>query len=127
LEMNAQAWFEAQGLAPADRSLERSLDLRYRGQAFELAVPCPAGEITEAFLTEMVSRFAEAHRQVYGYAFEEEPVDVIALRLEATGHVARARLAPQPETTQPLASALTGTREVWLPETGAFTPCPVYD
>jgi N-methylhydantoinase A len=49
----------------------RSLDLRYKGQGFELNVP--AGP-------KFVAAFHEAHRQRYGYADPARPVEVVNVR-----------------------------------------------
>ncbi len=50
----------------------RSMDLRYRGQGYELNVPAgPAA----------VASFHAAHRRRYGYADETRPVEVVNVRL----------------------------------------------
>jgi len=49
----------------------RSLDLRYKGQGFELNVP---------YGTSAVSAFHEAHRQRYGYADPARPIEVVNVR-----------------------------------------------
>lgn len=56
---------------------ERSADLRYRGQSFELTVEAPDFDALE-------DRFHEAHEQRYGYRMDEEPVEIVTLRLVAT-------------------------------------------
>jgi N-methylhydantoinase A len=43
------------------------------------------------------------------------------------GVVPKATFTPKPLTGSNGARALIERRPVWLPETGAFTPCPVYD
>jgi N-methylhydantoinase A len=128
-DLHAQAddWFAREGIAEGDRMTERAIDLRYAGQAHELTIPCPAGAMDAAALATLRARFEEAHRQVYGYISPEEPIRVVALRLEATGRVPKADLPEHPPATTPLAETRIGTREVWLPETGAFTPCPLHD
>ncbi len=127
LERQAGDWFAREGIAPADRALARSLDMRYEGQAHELMVPCPPGAVTEAMLATLRSRFEDVHRQVYGYISPEEPVRIIALRLEATGTVPKAALAAHPPATLPLADTVVGARRVWLPEAGGLVSCPVHD
>ena len=56
---------------------ERQADLRYRGQSFELTVDAveDPGTLTE--------RLHDAHEGRYGYRLEEEPVDVVNVRLTA--------------------------------------------
>ncbi len=61
--------------------LERSADLRYRGQGFELTVEADdAGRLAE--------RFGEAHERRYGYRLDE-PVELVALRVTARARDAR--------------------------------------
>jgi N-methylhydantoinase A len=127
LERQATQWFDREGIALANRSTARSVDLRYHGQAYELTIDCPDGPITDALLAEVKLRFEAAHTQMYGYASPNEPINVIALRLEATGRVPKARLVSQPPATAPVADAIIGERKVWMPEAHDFVPCQLYD
>ena len=56
---------------------QRRADLRYRGQAFELAVNAQD-------LEELEARFHAAHERRYGYRMEDEQVELVNLRLTAT-------------------------------------------
>lgn len=73
--------------------LTATLDLRYRGQSYELAVPLRAG---------YRRAFHAAHRGRYGYADEARPVEVVTLRLAATA-ASRVRFpaAPAPAGGRP--------------------------
>ncbi|MFC7157262.1 hydantoinase/oxoprolinase family protein [Halomarina halobia] len=66
---------------------ERSVDLRYLGQSFELAVAVPDGAIDEATLDTVAERFHERHERRYGHAYPEEPIELVTLRLRARGLV----------------------------------------
>ncbi|ARO15246.1 N-methylhydantoinase A [Ketogulonicigenium robustum] len=127
LDAKAEGWFAAQGIAGADQSTARTADMRYRGQAFELPVDCPAGLITAETLAALRAGFEAAHTQIYGYAFPDEPIDIIALRLEATGRVQRARLVAEPAATGDVADTIVGTRDLWLPERGTTISVNLYD
>lgn len=127
LEGQAERWFEREGIEPQDRALSRRLDLRYQGQAFELTVDAPEGAVDVALLDAIRAGFEEAHRQVYGFISPSEGIDVVALRLEATGRVAKAELQRHPDATDNVQAARMGSREVWLPEAGAYVTCPLYD
>ncbi len=90
LEDEARAELARQGGAPADVSTERTLDLRYAGQSFELSVPIPPISTgpgptpAEDPLRATVERFHARHQEVYGYASPGHAVDVVAARLSAT-------------------------------------------
>jgi N-methylhydantoinase A len=127
LEAEAEAWFGAEAIAPPDRTLSRVIDMRYDGQAHELAVPCPPGPFDEATLAVLRERFEAAHRYVYGYVSPEEPIRVVALRLDATGRVPKLPLPAHPPATTAPSAALIGERAAWLPEAGGSVTCPVYD
>lgn len=56
--------------------IERSLDVRYIGQSFEITVPFAPGYDRE---------FDARHAQLYGYSNPRRPTEVVNLRLKATG------------------------------------------
>ena len=55
-------------------------ELRYRGQAFELAVDCPEAPEPDA----LRDAFAAAHERAYGYRDPEGEVELVTLRVTAT-------------------------------------------
>ncbi|MDQ3639110.1 MAG: hydantoinase/oxoprolinase family protein [Actinomycetota bacterium] len=66
----------------------RRADLRYRGQSFEITV-----EAEKPFEVEkQEERFHAAHEQRYGYRMDDEPVDLVNLRLIATLPVEKPKL-----------------------------------
>lgn len=127
LENQAVTWFGTEHIGHERRRLTRAVDLRYAGQGHELTVACPAGVIDGNALHAMRHEFEQAHRQAYGYAAVDEPVEITALRLEAVGIVAKAGFKPAAPAQFPAGDAVMGRREVWIPEAGGFTDCPVYD
>ncbi|UFN48858.1 hydantoinase/oxoprolinase family protein [Roseomonas sp. OT10] len=127
LETQAEAWFEEEGVAPAERRLTRTVDMRYAGQNYELPVALPGGVLDGTTLLALGEGFAEAHRRQYGFVAEGEPVQLVTFRIEAVGLVAKASFQPQADAGPDASAAVMGTREVWLPEAGGFTPCRIYD
>ncbi len=81
-------------VAPESRYYERTADLRYAGQSFEISVPVPDGDVDDAALETVVERFHERHEQRYGHADREEPVELVTLRLRARGGVDTPALEP---------------------------------
>ncbi len=86
LAAEARDSLDAQGVAA--EHLWRTGDLRYRGQAFELAVP--VAEVTRPALAD---GFHAAHRERYGYDQPDVPVEVVTLHVRAEG--------PTPEVPLP--------------------------
>jgi N-methylhydantoinase A len=127
LRQQAETWFDAEAIAPAERRLARTVDMRYAGQNYELSVPLPDGAITSGTLDLLAEGFAETHKRMYGFVAEREPVQLVTLRMEATGLVRKAAFQPRPPGGADPSSALTGRRDVWLPDAAGFVSCPVYD
>jgi len=100
-----------EGVAPESRCYERTADLRYAGQSFEISVPVPDGEVDEAALGTVVERFHERHEQRYGHADRSEPVELVTLRLRARGGVDTPALDP-PASEGSVEDAIRETRPV---------------
>ena len=64
--------------------LERSVDLRWQGQSFELEVPLEKMELDATDLERIVKgRFADNYEQRYGYRFSGRAIEVVSVRLRA--------------------------------------------
>jgi N-methylhydantoinase A len=77
----------AEGIAADQVVLERYLDMRYRGQSYEIMVPGAADFLTT---------FHTMHEQMYGYANPEKAIEIVNVRLRAIGRPARPVQAPRP-------------------------------
>jgi N-methylhydantoinase A len=126
LTARAEDWFEHEGIAAENRVLTRTADMRYKGQNYELAVALPEGPVTQATLEALAAGFADLHRQRYGFIAEGEPVQIVTLRLEATGLVQKATLTRHPDAGPDASAARTGERPVWFPEAQDFVATPIY-
>jgi N-methylhydantoinase A len=122
LEAAARRDLEREGFAPDRQRLLRSLDLRYRGQAFELNVALAPGPPA---LDAVEAAFHRQHRDVYGHSNTEETIELVNARLTAYGLVPK----PAPERhvapRATLESALVERRPVWFQ--GRAHDCPVWD
>jgi N-methylhydantoinase A len=76
LERTARADLRREGFSPRAQRLVRQLDLRYRGQAFELTVP---------YGRDFVAAFHRAHERRYGYSDPARAIEVVNVRLRAVG------------------------------------------
>jgi N-methylhydantoinase A len=123
----ADAWFAEEHIAPQAQLVTRTVDMRYAGQNYELPVTLPDGPITAASLHALEASFLQAHRQMYGFVAEEDPVQLVTFRVAASGLVNKAQFSPQPDTGPDAKAARIGQRDIWLAEAGGFVPCPVYD
>ena len=127
LAAQAQAWFNAEGIAPEARRVVRTVDMRYAGQNYELPIAVPDGAIGPATLDVLAERFEAAHQQAYGFAAEEDPLQLVTFRVEATGVVLKASLERHEDFGPDASRAVIAQRDVWLPEASGFVSCAVYD
>jgi len=64
-------------------SLKRSVDLRYVGQNSALGVAIPAGELHAESIQRIAGLFNEAYKIAYGFSSENEPLELVNLRVVA--------------------------------------------
>jgi len=83
LEQRALLTLRAQGYADESISMERSADMRYADQGYELTIPVPAGALVPERADELIEAFATEHVRTYGHRAEGEPVDFVNLRVTA--------------------------------------------
>lgn len=122
----AEAWFEQEAIASDDRAVQPVADMRYVGQNYELSVPLSSTSLDDESLAEALEAFHLAHDQSYGYSAPTEPVQIVTLRMEATGLVPPPAL-PLVATDGTLEEARIENRTTWLSESGGWTDVPVYD
>jgi N-methylhydantoinase A/oxoprolinase/acetone carboxylase beta subunit len=95
-----------------DATIERTADLRYCGQSYELNVPW-SGPTTPA-------AFHREHAKVYGYSNRTRELEIVAVRVRARTRLAKPRLARGPRGRgQPR------TRRVWV--AGGWRSIQVWD
>ena len=117
----AEAELQEQGFGPEDRDVETALDMRYRGQSYELTVPIQGFDLQAA-----VQAFHQAHKQRYGYARPEAPVEVVNVRVIARGRRPKPRFSTYPEAPSPdPEAARLGTIELRF--AGKVHSAPIYD
>lgn len=75
--------------------------LRYRGQAHELDVPVPEGDVGPGWVAELEAAFHRAHGLRYGHSAPDEAVELVALRVRASLPAPEVPLAPELPTAPP--------------------------
>ena len=87
LSGEAAAKLSTDGIGTDRHQLRRMADLRYAGQGTELTVPFSDGPITNETVASTVSSFHDLHRQLYSFSDPQGAVELVNLRLEATGRM----------------------------------------
>jgi N-methylhydantoinase A len=104
-----------------DPTIAILLDLRYIGQEFSLSVPVTRAQIAQGDRVAIRAAFDALHQQRYAHSADDEPVEMINVRLVAT--------ARRPKPVMPTPSAATPqprTRMVTL-DAGGPVACALYD
>jgi N-methylhydantoinase A len=83
IERRVQAVLAREGHRAEPVVIRRYADLRYSGQAYELTVPVPNGELGRSQVAEVLETFGQEHLRGYGHRAADEPIDIINVRVTA--------------------------------------------
>jgi N-methylhydantoinase A len=96
LAEEAAAWLRG-GQAFAGRAtLSYAADMRYHGQSFEIEVPIEAEWIDAGDLGAVRGAFDRRHTELYDFADEAAPIQLVNLRAVITGHTIPPDFAEEP-------------------------------
>lgn len=124
LEADGAEQLAAAGVPESDQRFERSVDLRYIGQSFELSVDLD-GVVTEAAMDDLATRFHQKHEQHYGHANTAEPVELVTLRVNSIGEIAAPQLDDTVSRNGTVDQAEKTTRSVYFD--GRPHRTPIFD
>jgi N-methylhydantoinase A len=122
----ADAALAREGFEAAERVYVRTADVRYYGQAYEVRVDVPAGEVGQETFDAVAERFHDEHRLLYGYDFRDDPrqeVEWVNLRVTGIGPIRKPEVREVGEG-KGAATARTGSRQVFF---DSWVETPVYD
>ena len=112
------------GIPPERRLVRRAADMRYAHQGVELTVGLADGPVTATTLEALIADFHALHQRLYTFSDPSAPVEIVTLRLEATGSTGEFSLpeitrapSPRPEPAAERRVILDG---------GTASPVPVY-
>ena len=120
LEQEAADQYAAEGVSPERISIDRYLDLRYRGQEHTVRTPVDAEEIEAGRLDAIGQRFHELHDKAYSFR-QDDPIEVVNFHVTAWGLVDKPepRSSTRAEGSRPNARARKGERSVIFEGEGA--------
>lgn len=98
--------------------IQRSLDLRYVGQGYELEIPVPA----PVNGVEAKVAFEEKHESIYGYRHGDEGLEITALRITVIIPVERPTFVRKRRTNIPAELSLKVRRRTWFDDHWFETP-----
>lgn len=117
---------DEQDLDLSDATVSREVELRYQGQANQLDISVPSGELTESDMEQLPVDFEEAYESLYGSGstYAEAAVELVSQRVTV-----------QQETTNPIAETLStqrgetymDTRDVYWPTEDSFVETAIHE
>jgi N-methylhydantoinase A len=117
LEHEGRKELRREHFSPELARVERGLDVRYVGQAYELPVP---------FAPDFPRRFHHEHEKAYGYAHSGRPIEVVNLRVRLTIPTPKpAAPARQTGALGNAARAVVKKKPVWFGS--RFRTTPLHD
>lgn len=121
----------AENIALDRREFHVSFDMRYVGQAHNMNVPLeqqvdPQAEISMDLFGDVVEEFHTKHERRYGFTDENNPVELVNVRVTALGNLPDPTIASEETGEQSVSAAQLGTREVTTPD-GTLNEVPYFD
>ncbi|WP_146220945.1 hydantoinase/oxoprolinase family protein, partial [Komagataeibacter nataicola] len=130
LRARGNALLAADSVPEPRRSIELRADVRYRGQSYELSIILE-GDLRAAWHT-LPEKFHEAHRQRFGHADPQAPIEIVGFGATAVGHIDAPALPVLPAGGEQCGpEAIRGERTIYFEgaqpgEAGAFHTATVY-
>ena len=103
--VEGQSTLDSEDVSRASQQHQRTLDIRYKGQGFELNIKTET-PFTEQSIKKAVEAFHVKHTEVYGYAEEDEPIEVVNAKLRVIG------LLESPALTERMLSGVAEPKEM---------------
>lgn len=123
MEAQGRKALAALDFADEEIVVERSAEMRYERQAFELEVPVPAGALGVDAMAAVSEAFHQLHERAYGHRNDEAAIRFVTLCVTAFGKVRP--LVYESRGKGGVQDALTGERRVYFRDHG-YVGCPIY-
>jgi N-methylhydantoinase A len=126
---DAIAQMESEGFSREDIQVQRSADLRFHGQAYELTLPMPARALTEDDASSLFDEFLAHYEQTYGEgtAWKGVPASMINYSVTVIGRRDRPALGKAASNGRPGGDLTRETRQVFLPDVRRRESVPIID
>jgi N-methylhydantoinase A len=112
LEVRGRERLAADGVSASDVVMERSAQMRYVGQTYEVDTPIPHGWLDESNRREMVDAFHREHLREHGVSSDDFKVAIVSLSVKAIGKVTQPPV--ERGVKQGKCAAPSGTRPVYF-------------
>jgi N-methylhydantoinase A len=113
LILRIQKEFAAEGLHESEIQIQRTLDMRYKGQSYELNV---------LFDPHFIESFENNHQTLYGYSNPNLLIEIVNIRVRAQATSPKPKIFTQDLTSSSPVHALSGDRRVIFPDEEILIP-----
>ena len=126
LELQGAKLLEKQRIPKVNMRFIRQMNLRFFGQSYEITVPT-SKIFTEKALHQTVENFHKKHMALYGYAVKDEPVELVNVKLIATGLVEKRRLMEKSlHREKPSKETIIAKRKVFFEQNNGYVETSIY-
>jgi N-methylhydantoinase A len=88
MEEHVSSLLGGEGYSGVQVEIERHVDLRYRGQSYELTLPVPAGALNWNSIAELEKNFDDEHNKTYGHRASVGE-EYLVVNFRVTGKISR--------------------------------------
>jgi N-methylhydantoinase A len=127
LEREGRDLVAAAGGEDAEVEVEREADMKYAGQAHEIAVSIPPGDLGPDDVDDIEARFHDTYERTYGYSSPEEDVEGITWKATVRSPTETLALEEVESGSDRASDARKGSREAYFDSAGGFVETAVYD
>ena len=118
----AHEWFDHEKVPADQRRLRWTVEMRYKGQNYELSLPIDDADFDGARCTDLARAFHGAHERTYGFFAESETVEFVNMKVKAVAEFEKPAL-PVLEARPPAAPV---SRRATLFSGAEWHDTPVY-
>ena len=119
-----RALLASEGAKDVEMGFQRFLDMRYVGQEFPIQTPVGEQDLLRRDPELLRTAFDRIHDRRFGHQAVDEPVEIVNLRLTATGRRKRSQF---PKLAAAGSAAKTGERAIVLEDPKKPVVCGIYD
>jgi N-methylhydantoinase A len=124
LETEARAPLALAGVMDSTVTVRRFVEMRYRGQGYEVDVPVPSGRPDLTWLAALTAAFERVYRAYYRHVPSGLPMEAVTWRVRAQSPVPSLPLPRAPGGDRP---SPKGERTVWLSAESGFERAAVWN
>jgi N-methylhydantoinase A len=128
LEAEAMEKLTAGGAKKSDVTLQRIVELRYKGQVHQVDTPVPSGKVTTKLLDRVLEEFEARYERLFGRGsgFREAGIELVTYRVLGATRVQDAHVQELKEGGGDATSARTGVEKLYWRELGKVVETGIY-